>query len=346
MNKKKTEQNNRLVSPSQKKILVILADGQFHSGTELAEKIGVSRSAICKQLNNLTEEFGLEFNAISGKGYCLKQALQLLSETAINSFLTPNVHCFIKQLEIHDSINSTNSYLSEKSRLNNTETGNSTGIVCLAEYQTAGRGRRGRDWVSPFGSNIYLSILWTFQNGSASINGLSLAVGVAVIRALNDFGIEDVGLKWPNDIYWQGKKLAGILIEVSGEVGGACNAVVGLGLNLYVPEEKAKSISQDWVDLSQIISNNPATIRNKLTATLLNYLMPTIANFEKDTLESYLKEWRYFDCMKGKEVNLFMGKQVYTGVVKGIDDNGLLLLSNDKGELKTFTSGEVSFRQP
>jgi BirA family biotin operon repressor/biotin-[acetyl-CoA-carboxylase] ligase len=346
VNKSKTEQNNPIVSSSQKKILVILADGQFHSGTELAEKIGISRSAICKQLNNLTEQLGLEFNAISGKGYCLKHALQLLSETEINSYLNPKVRCLIKQLEIHHSIDSTNSYLSDKVQLNTTEITNNSGFVCLAEYQTAGRGRRGRDWVSPFGSNIYLSILWNFQNGAASINGLSLAIGVAVIRALNDLGIDNVGLKWPNDIYWQGKKLAGILIEVSGEIGGACNAVIGLGLNVYLPKEKAQSITQDWVDLSQISTENPATIRNKVTATLLNYLMPTIANFEKDTLDSYLNEWRYLDCMKGKEVNLFMGKQVYIGVVKGIDNNGLLLLANDQGELKTFASGEVSFRQP
>jgi BirA family biotin operon repressor/biotin-[acetyl-CoA-carboxylase] ligase len=344
VNKKKTEKNNLLVSSSQKKILTILADGQFHSGTELAEKIGLSRSAICKQLNSLTE-LGLEFNAISGKGYRLERALQLLSEIDINLLLKPTTHSLINELEIHDSINSTNSYLSDKAQLNKIDITRNTGMVCFAEYQTAGKGRRGRDWVSPFGSNIYLSILWTFQNGPASINGLSLAIGVAVIRALNDCGIEDVGLKWPNDIYWQGKKLAGILIEVSGETSGPCSAVVGLGLNLYLPEEKAKSITQDWVDLSQIISDNSVVIRNKLAATLLNHLMPTIANFEEDTLDSYLNEWRQLDCMKGKGVNIFMGQQVFTGTVKGIDNNGLLLLENDLGEIKSFASGEVSFRK-
>ncbi|MCK5829354.1 MAG: bifunctional biotin--[acetyl-CoA-carboxylase] ligase/biotin operon repressor BirA [Methylococcales bacterium] len=325
-------------------MLTILADGQFHSGTELAETIGISRSAICKQLNNLTE-IGIEFNAISGKGYCLERALQLLSETEISLFLSPITRSLIKELEIHDSINSTNSYLSDKALLKTTKMTSLTGIVCLAEYQTAGRGRRGRDWVSPFGNNIYLSILWNFQNGSASINGLSLAIGVAVIRALNDYGVDGVGLKWPNDIYWQGKKLAGILIEVSGETSGPCSAIIGLGLNLYLPEEQAKPITQEWVDLSKIVSDNKDVIRNKLTATLLNYLMPTIANFEKDTLGSYLNEWRQLDCMKDKEVNLFIGKHAFTGLVKGIDNNGLLLLENELGEIKSFASGEVSFRQ-
>lgn len=344
MNKKKTEKNNLLVSSSQKKILAILADGQFHSGTELAEKIGISRSAICKQLNSLTE-LGLEFNAISGKGYRLERALQLLSETDINLLLNPNTRSLINELEIYDSIHSTNSYLSDKAQLDDIDITDNTGIVCFAEYQTAGKGRRGRDWVSPFGSNIYLSILWNFQNGSASINGLSLAIGVAVIRALNDCGIGGVGLKWPNDIYWQGKKLAGILIEVSGEASGPCHAVVGLGLNLYLPEEKAQSITQDWVDLSQIMPNTAVVIRNRLAATLLNHLMPVIANFEEDTLESYLNEWRQLDCMKGKYVNLFIGQQAFTGIVKGIDNNGLLLLENEQGEIKPFASGEVSFRQ-
>jgi len=327
-----------LISDNQKKIILALADGQFHSGTDLAESIGISRSAICKQLKCLTE-LGLEFSAVSGKGYRLDNALQLLSKTTIESELSSKASSLMTALEIHHSINSTNSYLLEKSHQTK-----DTGLICLAEYQTAGKGRRGREWVSPFGSNIYLSILWQYQQGPASISGLSLAVGVAVIRALKDCGIEGVGLKWPNDIFWQDKKLAGILIEVSGETNGPCSAVIGLGLNFYMPNEKAKSINQDWVDLAQILGENPINLRNKLASKLLNYLMPTIANFEQDTLASYLEEWREYDCMKGKQVQIYMGQQTYSGMVKGIDDNGLLLLVDEHGKEKAFASGEVSFR--
>lgn len=327
-----------LISENQKKIITILADGQFHSGTELAESIGVSRSAICKQLKNLTE-LGLEFSAITGKGYCLENALQLLSNEEIEEGLTASAKSLIKTLEIHHSIDSTNRYLVEMAHRTK-----NTGVVCFSEYQTAGKGRRGREWVSPFGSNIYLSILWQFQNGPASISGLSLAVGVAVIRALNDCGIEGVGLKWPNDIFWQEKKLAGILIEVSGESNGPCSAVVGLGLNFYIPKDKAKAITQDWVDLSQIVSGNPINLRNKLATALLNHLMPMIADFEQDTLTNYIEEWRQYDCMKNKAVQIFMGKHVFSGVVVGIDDNGLLLLADQQGQVKAFASGEVSFR--
>ncbi|MCK4842970.1 MAG: bifunctional biotin--[acetyl-CoA-carboxylase] ligase/biotin operon repressor BirA [Methylococcales bacterium] len=333
-----------LVSPSQKKILTILADGQFHSGTKLAEKLGISRSAISKQLKQLNES-GIEFNAISGKGYRLEYELQLLSKNEIEKQLSATANGLIAELEIHDCIHSTNSYLVEKAQLNKSDLADDHAIVCLAEYQTAGKGRRGRDWLSPFGSNIYLSILWIFQNGSASINGLSLAVGVAVIQALEECGVEGVELKWPNDIYWQDKKLAGILIEVSGEVGGPCSAVIGLGLNFYLPRQLARSISQDWVDLSQILADNPAKIRNKLASMLINHLMPTIAEFETDTLSCYLDKWRQYDCMKGKRVNIYMGKQVYTGIVEGIDDKGLLLLADEQGTVKAFASGEVSFRQ-
>ncbi len=329
-----------LIPAKQKKILSILADGQFHSGSELAEKIAISRSAICKQISKITE-LGLDICAITGKGYRLEHAIQLLSKSEIEQQVNPVADALIAKLEIHDIIKSTNSYLFE---LPNKATEN--GIVCVAEFQEGGKGRRGRTWISPFGSNIYLSILWNFQNGSASINGLSLAVGVAVIQTLKNFGIDDVGLKWPNDILWRGKKLAGILIEVSGEANGPCTAVIGLGLNIYLPKKSAEPITQDWVDLKQIVSENVKIDRNQLIAGLLNQLMPTIANFEDDTLANYLDAWRNYDCMKEKEVDIYIGEQSFTGTVKGIDDNGLLLLTDQQGDVRKFASGEVSFHRP
>ncbi len=326
-----------LIPSKQKQILSVLADGQFHSGTELADKINVTRSAICKHVNKLSE-LGLEICAVTGKGYRLEQAFQFLSTQQIKQHLNASTQLLITQLDLHDVIQSTNSHLVDLSKK---ETRN--GVVCLAEFQSGGRGRRGRTWVSPFGSNIYLSILWNYQNGAASINGLSLAVGVAVVRALKRLGIEGVGLKWPNDIYWQDKKLAGILIEVSGEANGPCSAVIGLGLNLYLPKESAKAITQEWIDLNQIMSENSSKIRNSLVAELLNQLMPVIANFEEDTLSNYLDDWRMYDCMKGKEVDIYIGEHSFSGIVEGIDENGLLLLSDKDGKLKTFASGEVSF---
>jgi BirA family biotin operon repressor/biotin-[acetyl-CoA-carboxylase] ligase len=326
-----------LISDKQKKILSLLADGEFHSGTELAELLGVSRSTICKQLSGLAA-LGLHHSAVSGKGYRLDKPLELLESSKINAVLNDQNKVLIPTLEIHDSLDSTNSYLMEHSR-NNAE----SGFVCFAEHQTAGKGRRGRQWVSPYGSNIYVSMLWRFQQGGiTSTAGLSLAIGVAVIRALKLYGINDVGLKWPNDIYSQGKKLGGILIEVSGEADGPCAAVIGLGLNLFLPEHQAQTITQAWTDLTQISGEIPV-LRNQLAGTLLNEMLAVVNGFEMDGIKAYLDEWRSYDCLKGKAATLFIGQQQIEGIVEGIDDKGLILIKKPDGLVQAFASGEVSF---
>lgn len=328
-----------MISPKLKMLLQALADGRFHSGTELAQLLGISRSAVWKQLSALSE-LGVELLAVSGKGYRLQRPLQLLNPRQIEQHLDVRAKQLLGQLEIHDQIHSTNTHLLESARL-----GGDSGRVCLAEQQTAGKGRRGRQWVSPFGHNIYLSVLWRFQGGPAAIAGLSLAVGVAVVRALRGLGVADAGLKWPNDIYWRQRKLAGILIEVSGESSGPCHAVMGLGLNVYLPEQQAESIEQDWIDLHSILAESALGKRNRLVAELLNQLLPILADYELRPLAHYIEEWRRYDCMQGKQVNIFMAEQVYSGVVSGIDEQGLLLLKQEDGQNRAFASGEVSFRQ-
>lgn len=327
-----------IFTETQAKLIHLLSDGQFHSGTVLAAALNLSRTAIWKQLESLSSEYGIEITAVSGKGYKLNRPLELLSEAQIRAKLYPYTDELVSNLEIYQQIDSTNRYLVERAQADA-----KSGLVCFAESQTSGKGRRGRQWVSPFGSNIYLSILWQFQNDPASISGLSLAVGVAVIRALRELGLIEVGLKWPNDIYWQEKKLGGILIEVSGEAGGSCSAVIGLGLNLYLPIKETASIMQPWTDLEHIIGSQNYS-RNKIAALLLNHLLPVIANFETDALKPYLSEWRSFDVMLNKAVSIYIGNQAIYGVVMGIDDNGMLLMKNAAGEIKTFASGEVSFR--
>lgn len=329
-----------LISENLKHLLRLLADGQFHSGTELARVLAVSRTAVWKHLQALAE-LGIEVIGVSGRGYKLQRPLQLLDVAQINAHLKPGVESLISLIEIHAVIPSTNAYLLETAHQTHT-----SGRVCLAEYQTAGKGRRGRTWVSPFGHNIYLSILWHYPDGPAAIAGLSLAMGVAVVRALRKFGVDEVGLKWPNDIYWRGSKLAGILIEVSGESGGPCHAVIGLGLNIFLPLQQAETIEQAWVDLQQIIGDSAIGQRNRLVALLLNEMMPVIANFGHGLLPDYVKDWRGFDCMQGRDVTIFVGQQRFDGVVRGIDDQGLLLLEDDAGQLRAFASGEVSFRAP
>jgi BirA family biotin operon repressor/biotin-[acetyl-CoA-carboxylase] ligase len=324
------------ISDKQKRILTLLADGEFHSGTELADMLGISRSAVWKQLSGMAE-LGLQLSAVSGKGYRLDNALELLDVSKINEVINDQTSALISSFEIHDQIDSTNRYLVERSQNNGL-----SGSVCFAEHQTAGKGRRGRQWISPYGSNIYLSVLWHFQQGPAAISGLSLAIGVAVIRALKQHHISDIGLKWPNDIYSQGKKLGGILVEVSGETDGPCSAVIGLGLNLFLPETQAEGITQAWTDLTKITGQS-RLLRNQLAGILLNQLLPVIAEYENVGVQAYLDEWRSYDCLSGKSATLFIGQQQFDGIVQGIDDSGMLLIKRPDGNVQTFASGEVSF---
>lgn len=321
-----------------KTILQLLADGEFHSGAMLAETLNLSRSAVWKQLNGLAE-FGIETLAVSGKGYRLAQPLQLFDAAEIECGLDAEARGLLAELIVHDQIASTNTYLMERAHA-----GAPPGLTCLAEYQSAGKGRRGRQWISPFGGNIYLSLLWRYQHGPGGVSGLSLAAGVAAVRALRRFGVEDVGLKWPNDIYWREKKLGGILVEVSGETEGPCVVVLGIGLNVVLPERQAQGITQPWTDLTAVM-NGRTPPRNALAAALINELLPTLAEFDAVGISAYLNEWRSYDCMRGKAVSLFIGNECRDGIVAGIDDRGLLLLQQQDGTVRAFASGEVSFRR-
>lgn len=328
-----------LFSETQKKILQQLADGQFHSGTQLASVLGLSRAAISKHLKSLAD-IGLRHVAISGKGYRLERPLELLAQSQIETMLSPDHQALISQWHIHDSLDSTNSYL-----LAQTTDTTPLGIACLAEHQTAGKGRRGRQWVSPYGSNIYLSLRWRFLHGGiASTHGLSLAVGVAVMRALHQQQVPAVGLKWPNDIVSQGKKLGGILIEVSGEADGPCTAVIGIGLNLHLPAADAESISQAWTDIGKITGHSPIS-RNALAGSLLGHLLDITNGYENIGLKAYLDEWRQYDALQGQPATLYLGQQQLNGVVMGVDDLGLLLLKKPDGNVQAYASGEISFNQ-
>lgn len=323
-------------SPDQKKIITLLADGRLHTYSELAKTMNVSRLVICESLKKLAA-IGVELT-VNKQGYQLTPALQLLAKSSIEKNLSAEAKSLIATLEIHDYLDSTNRYLTDKA-----QQPFKNAVVCFAEYQSAGKGRKGREWVSTFGSNIYLSILWQFKNGYETINGLSLAVGVAVIDALQTCGIKGLGLKWPNDIYWQNKKLGGILIEVSGGGGNSCHAVIGLGLNFYISADKAQAITQNWVALDTIMPNATA-IRNRCASMLLNKLLPTIAHFQQTALASYVQAWQKLDCMYGKNVTVYQGTQLFSGVVQGVDARGLLLLKDNNGAIKKFASGEVSFQ--
>ncbi len=318
-------------------IIYQLADGRFHSGEELAHMCGISRAAVWKHIQALKEWLQMEIHSVRGKGYRLEYALELLSEEKIVAAMTPQGRDRLHQLELHHDIDSTNGYLLQQSM-----NGSASGLACFAERQTAGRGRRGRRWISPYGANIYLSILWRFPSGPAQLGGLSLAAGLTVVRCLGDLGLEGIGLKWPNDVLWNGRKLAGLLLEVAGEVEGPSRVVLGLGLNVALGAQDGEAIDQPWVDLRRI-AGGQALSRNQLAGRLLSGLLDSLTRFEKEGLAPWIADWPHYDVYHGKPVTLTMGERKVEGVHRGIDASGALLLERE-GEICTYHGGEVSLR--
>lgn len=320
---KKTEQLRNL-------LLHRLADGGTYSGEQLGQLLGISRAAVANYIQFFTD-LGLDIFRVRGKGYRLANKLQLLDQSLIQSQLKEE---FADALEVLNVVDSSNDYL--KSRLGSLRKGH----VCLAEAQTAGRGRHGRTWVSPLGASLYLSIYWSFREGYQALAGLSLAIGVAVARALTDCGVVGCQLKWPNDVYLTGRKLAGILIEVEGQIGAACDTIIGIGLNIRLPDA-VKGIDQPWTDLYQ--SGGVEICRNQLAGELINQLHQVLLEFEQSGLGSFIKQWQQLDIYADAPVQLIMGDKTIEGIGRGINESGALMLQLD-GEIKAFHGGEISVR--
>ena len=309
-------------------ILKTLSDGEFHSGEALGHDLGISRAAIAKHIKGLSE-WGVDIYRIQGRGYQLAHPMQLLDETRLTDSSEP-------KLELIPVIDSTNQYLLE--RVNESEKGR----VCVAEYQASGRGRRGRQWVSPFGSNLYLSMYWRLDAGMAAAMGLSLVIGIAAVEALEEMGIQGVKLKWPNDLYYQDKKLAGILVEMSGQAGGAANLVIGMGLNIGMPD-KQPDIDQPWTTLNQVCADLRLD-RTQLALTLIEHWKTILLDYEMMGLAGFVERWNRLDNFIGRPVKLLMGAREVKGIVQGIDQQGGVVLETDNG-LETYIGGEISLRK-
>ncbi len=317
-------------------ILRMMADGRFYSGEELGRELGVSRAAVWKQLKKFSC-WGLDVHSVRGKGYRISAPLELLDRDLIVRSIGNQSITLLSDIEIHFELDSTNRYL-----LALAKKGAASGYVCMAEYQFEGRGRRGRKWVSPLGRNIYLSLLWHFTDVVHSLGGLSLAVGVALARSLKQIGLHDVELKWPNDIYWQGRKLGGILIEIFGEASGPCCVVIGFGLNKQMDTTSGDEIDQPWVDLDTALGHSIS--RNHLAGILIGGMLQALCDFERLGLEHYLPEFQNFDAILGKPVVLRMGSQLVMGVARGVDKEGALLVDSN-GHIQRYYSGDVSVRE-
>jgi len=307
------------------------------SAGELSERLGIPRAAIAAQVG-AARRLGIGILGVPGQGYRLAQPLDLLDAGSLQRVLAPAAKRRLSTLEVALEIDSTNSEL-----LRRVSAGAPSGAVLLAEYQGAGRGRRGRAWQSPFAANLYASILWRFAGGPAALEGLSLAAGVAVQRALQRLGAGDTALKWPNDVVAGPRKLAGILVEAGGDGRGACHAVVGVGLNVRMPASHAAALDQPWTDLAALMG--PALpARTRVAAALVEELLLALDQFEREGLAPFLAPWAAHDALVGRDIVVAEGATRYLATALGIDAHGRLRVREAGGRERALGSAEVSVR--
>ena len=308
-------------------LVSLLADGEFHSGEQLGEKLGMSRAAINKHIQTL-RDWGIDVFTVPGKGYSLPGPIQLLNEAYIHS------HIKNGSVTVLPVIDSTNQYLLD--RLSELDSGD----ACIAEYQQAGRGRRGRKWFSPFGANLYLSMYWRLEQGPAAAIGLSLVIGIVMAEVLHELGADQVRVKWPNDLYLSDRKLAGILVELTGKTGDAAQIVIGAGINLAMRQVESDIVNQGWINLQEA---GIKVDRNELAVRLIEKLRASLREFEQEGLTPFLARWEKLDNFIHRQVKLIIGEREIYGISRGIDNQGALLLEQN-GVIKPWVGGEISLR--
>jgi BirA family biotin operon repressor/biotin-[acetyl-CoA-carboxylase] ligase len=317
----------------------LLNDGEFHSGVTIARDLGVSRASVSLALRGV-EEFGLVVNKVHGRGYRLLEGLQWLDRELILTHLGQEARAF--HLEILDTVESTNSLLLQRSSIKK-NAGELSIAVLATELQTGGRGRRGREWHSGLGDGLTFSLVWRFQQGANLLSGLSLAVGVAIARVLRSSGVEDAALKWPNDVLIDGRKIAGILIELQGDMLGPTTAVIGIGINLKLSDSVKDRIDQSATDLYSVNGKTPD--RNHLMAALLLELTRVLKDFECHGFAPFREEWVRYHAFENQSVQLQMPDgSLQEGLVRGVGEDGSLILNTPLGD-RIYNGGEISLRK-
>jgi BirA family biotin operon repressor/biotin-[acetyl-CoA-carboxylase] ligase len=321
------------------RLLHALADGRTHSGEALAREFGVTRAAIWKQVGKLSD-WGLTVDAVPGEGYRLARPLDLLDAATLRAALQPETAARLAKLEVFTELGSTNRQLLREAppsaRLD----------VCVAEFQTAGLGRRGRTWTTPLGAGVCLSVGWHFAEMPAELPALTLAVGVVVRRVLERVAGLAVALKWPNDLVFDERKLGGILVDLAVEAQGGSHVVAGIGLNVALPHELLPNLS-DWprgaIDLATALNREPPA-RLALVAALVDDLGMLFVDYAATGFAAYRNEWRSGDYLRGRAVRLDEAAGAVTGTALGIDADGALLVETAAGVRRRIVAGDVSVR--
>jgi len=313
-------------------LIRLLSDGAFHSGESIANLIGISRTAVWKKIKKCSE-LGVDIQSVKGRGYRIVRPFEVLQADMVRNLLSLDARQSFTEIEFFEQIDSTNQHA-----LNVIDRNGATPYVCFAEYQTSGRGRRGRNWHSPLG-NIAFSLVWSFDSGASALEGLSLVIGLAVVRALKAEGVDGIELKWPNDVLVNYQKLAGILLEIKGDPQGVCHVVIGVGINMALPQQ-VEAIDQPFTSLYEL---NPRLSRNRLCARLLNELAVMMPLFSSEGFRPFKDQWMQYDAFNDRQVRLISGEREQLGIAKGVNHNGALLL-DVSGDIKEINAGELSLR--
>lgn len=327
-------------SPLVARVFAELCDGEFHSGEDLAKALGVTRSAVWKAVNAL-RDLGTPLEAVRNRGYKLLGAGEPLSAARIREKLAPDVGERVSRLDVAWTTASTNTELVERAF-----PAEGRSDVLLAEFQTAGRGRRGRAWLAPPGGAVCMSFSWTFREVPRDAGALSLTIGVCVLRALSEYGVrDDLRLKWPNDVLVGDRKLGGILIELRAESAGPACVVIGIGLNIALGDELLEKIAATGLPATALASLiGRGVSRNDLATKLIECCIRGLMEFEREGLRPFIDEWQKADALHGREVTVQSGHDIIRGLARGIDLSGALLVETPADGLKRFFSGEVTVR--
>lgn len=320
------------MKPLAHRVLTLLADAEFRSGEALACALGMSRASVWQAVHEL-ESAGLVIYKVRGRGYRLAQPLSLLDRAEIQQYLGPRARSLA--LEIVESVGSTSTLLMERA-----QAGAPHATVIAAEWQSGGRGRRGRAWHADIGGALTFSLLWRFVQGAGFLGGLSLVVGIGLVRALEKLGVVGGGLKWPNDVVWRGRKLAGILIEMQGDALGPSLAVIGIGVNVRLSDAVRSRIDQEAADLETACGR--ALDRNELLALLLVELHGVLETFTREGFAPLRGEWQRRHAHQDRAVTVILpDARRETGIARGVAEDGALLVET-RGGLRRYHSGEIS----
>lgn len=324
--------------PLTQRVFQRLTDAEFQSGEALAADLAVTRAAVWKAVEQL-RELGVSLEASTHKGYRLAPGVSALSVAGIEGSLPADVREHLESLQVEWTLDSTNTRL-----LDALPPAAGSAAVLLTEHQTGGRGRRGRAWVAPPGGAVCLSVAWQYAELPADLSALSLIVGLCVVNALHELGVEGVQLKWPNDLVTAQGKLGGILIEMRAEAGGPVHVVIGIGLNVRLDDDARRTIQAAGNVADDIHSHRePAPGRNIIVAGLLRRLLPALREFPRHGLKPHLSHWNACDALFDHEVSVENAGEITRGIARGIDTHGALLVETPGG-VQRFISGEVSVR--